>query len=154
MPRASRAIALALALTGATGFLFPAAPRARVGARRASDEASSCQLETELGVIAANNKFYDAFRDGDLDAMRASWHPAEGECSLILPGQRPVVGRGGVLSSWETVLGSPTQIAPEDVTVVCAAGAIAWVHCLMHARVCRVAAASGDGAWASSRQGL
>ena len=146
MARTSRVIALALTVAGAAGFLFPAAPRARAGvARRGASEDASCQLETELGVMAANNAFYDAFRDGDIQAMAANWHPAEGECSLILPGQRPVVGRDNVLSSWETVLGSATQIAPSDVTVICAAGEVAWVHSMMKVRVCRANAQMGDG---------
>ena len=149
MSRTSRVIALALTFTGAAGFLLPAAPRLRAGVRRTSwtgeSADASCLLETELGVIAANNAFYNAFCGGDLDAMGAIWHPAEGECSLILPGQRPVFGRHGVLSSWQTVLGSPTQIEPSDTTVICAAGEVAWVHCLINVRVCRVAASSGDG---------
>ena len=74
----TRALALALTVTGAADFLglSAAAPRARFGALRASDAAAGCELETELTVIAANTRFYDAFRDGDLDAMRASWHPS------------------------------------------------------------------------------
>ena len=81
------------------------ARRARV-ARRAADAASSCQLEAELGVMAANNAFYDAFRDGDSAAMERAWHPNEGECSLIVPGERPIIGRASVLGKWDEVLGN------------------------------------------------
>ena len=140
MARTSRALALALTVAGATGFLLPAAPRFRAGALGAA----SCQLEAELGVVAANNQFYDAIRDGDVHAMAALLHPAEGECSIIMPGQRPIVGRGNVLSSWDMALGGPVHIEPSDVTVVCAAGEVAWVHCLMRISVNSVAADGAD----------
>ena len=148
MARTSRVIALALTVAGAAGFLFPAAPRARAGvARRGASEDASCQLETELGVMAANNAFYDAFRDGDSAAMERAWHPSEGECSLIVPGERPIIGRASVLGKWDEVLGNTARITPSDVTMVCAASELAWVTCMTSMRASPVAAAGGgDGA--------
>ena len=61
--------------------------------------------ETSLAIVSANFAFYAAMRDGDAAAMRDVWHRAEGECSVIYPGQRPIVGRADVLSSWDAVLG-------------------------------------------------
>ena len=133
MARTSRVIALALTVAGAAGSCFG---RARAPASAPRRPRRERQLEAELGVMAANNAFYDAFRDGDSAAMERAWHPSEGECSLIVPGERPIIGRASVLGKWDEVLGNTARITPSDVTMVCAASELAWVTCMMKVRVC------------------
>lgn len=49
--------------------------------------------------------FYEAFRAGDLAAMRYIWS-SSAECVCIHPARPPLTGASAVLQSWETILGS------------------------------------------------
>ncbi len=60
---------------------------------------------TELDVLEANEAFYAAFADRDLDAMAAIWAEAHA-VACIHPGWDVLDGRDAVLASWRTILGS------------------------------------------------
>src|SRR5215472_6324155 len=57
-------------------------------------------------VLFANEAFYRAFADRDMDAMAALWAAAE-PVACIHPGWKPVIGRERVLASWRAILSSP-----------------------------------------------
>lgn len=62
--------------------------------------------DARAAVLAANQAFYDAFRKGDIEAMRALWaETAPVACAH--PGAPLLVGRETVLESWESILGAP-----------------------------------------------
>lgn len=57
-------------------------------------------------VLFANEAFYRAFADRDIDAMDALW--ARGEPVLCIhPGWPPIVGRVPVMASWTRILANP-----------------------------------------------
>ncbi|MGH6719279.1 MAG: nuclear transport factor 2 family protein [Alphaproteobacteria bacterium] len=78
-------------------------------------------------VLAANEAFYRAFRDGDMAAMQGLW-AADLAVTCTHPGWRPLSGRAEVIASWAAILNSPERpaiacIAPHatmfgDVAVV------------------------------------
>lgn len=54
-------------------------------------------------VLAANQAFYDAFAEGDLDALDALW--AKGvPVACIHPGWDALYGRKEVMASWRSIL--------------------------------------------------
>ena len=60
-------------------------------------------------LLFANEAFYRAFADKDMDAMADLWsddHPV----SCIHPGWGPLVDRAEVISSWAAILGAPGEI--------------------------------------------
>jgi len=59
---------------------------------------------------AANARFYDAFRKGDLQAMRAVWSDGD-DIACLHPGVQPLVGRRPVLQSWAAILVGPADIS-------------------------------------------
>ncbi len=142
---------LALTFVSSSGFVLPPAHRraqaarfsprgADAGvARHSSSGDSGVAPSTELAVLLANTAFYDAFRAGNMSAMRACWSDDERACSVVHPGQPPVFGRAEVLSSWELVLAAPPPISPTSARVVFAAGDVAWLHCFESVRVNAVA---------------
>ncbi|MEQ9813068.1 MAG: nuclear transport factor 2 family protein [Azospirillaceae bacterium] len=58
---------------------------------------------------AANASFYDAFRKGDLRAMRAVWSERD-DIACLHPGVAPLIGRRSVLQSWASILEGPAGI--------------------------------------------
>ena len=57
-------------------------------------------------VLFANEAFYRAFADRDIEAMYETW--ARGmRVACIHPGWPPVLGREAVLESWESILRNP-----------------------------------------------
>ncbi len=83
-------------------------------------------------VAAANEAFYQAVEDGDLDSVRALWIDGEhaGTVHCVHPGQPAVHGRSKVLMSWAVVMSrlSYLQFFITDVRVV-VSGEIAVVTC-------------------------
>ena len=57
-------------------------------------------------VLFANEAFYRAFADRDIDAMDALWAQAE-PVICIHPGWPPLTGRGAVMASWTRILANP-----------------------------------------------
>jgi ketosteroid isomerase-like protein len=47
--------------------------------------------------------FYEAFRSGDLAAMKRIWTDGD-DCVCIHPARPPITGRSAVLQSWEQIL--------------------------------------------------
>jgi ketosteroid isomerase-like protein len=54
-------------------------------------------------VLRANETFYAAFAEADIEAMGAVW-AGEEPVSVIHPGMLPITGREGVLQSWRQIL--------------------------------------------------
>ena len=89
--------------------------------------------ETELAVLAANDAFYEAFRDRDDDGMDALW-ARERQVTCIHPGWSLLVGRGAVLASWRAIFrGGGVEIeasrarafvAGDTAYVICHEGAV------------------------------
>ncbi|MGF1447536.1 MAG: nuclear transport factor 2 family protein [Pikeienuella sp.] len=61
-------------------------------------------------VLAVNQAFYLAMRQGDLAAMDALWSRAR-EVSCTHPGRPMLIGRVEIMDSWRAILGQGT--APE-----------------------------------------
>ncbi len=59
-----------------------------------------------VAVLFANEAFYRAFADRDMDLMRESW-AQEGTITCIHPGWPALMGREAVLMSWERILANP-----------------------------------------------
>ncbi len=57
-------------------------------------------------VLTANQTFYRAFSDGDMDAMDALWSSAA-PVACSHPGWAVLTGRDTVMDSWRTILDSP-----------------------------------------------
>lgn len=57
-------------------------------------------------VLAANEAFYQAFRDRDMAAMDAIWARTD-SVAVIHPGWHGLNGRKPVMNSWRTILGNP-----------------------------------------------
>ncbi|HLK43451.1 MAG TPA: nuclear transport factor 2 family protein [Thermoleophilia bacterium] len=87
----------------------------------------------QAAAALANEAFYQAVEDGDLDAVRALWidgeHADTAHC--VHPGQPAVHGRSKVLMSWAVVMSrlSYLQFFITDVRVV-VSGEIAVVTCV------------------------
>jgi ketosteroid isomerase-like protein len=78
-------------------------------------------------VIAANRAFYDAFEEGDIDAMSDLWEHGD-DIVCTHPGWRPLHGWGAVAGSWVALFssGSPIQFILTDERVR-GSGDMAWV---------------------------
>ena len=57
----------------------------------------------------AEDAFYDALDEGDMDTMRALWDDAD-EVICLLPMMPVTVGRQTTLQSWEPLLGGQAKI--------------------------------------------
>ncbi|MAQ15316.1 MAG: DUF4440 domain-containing protein [Sandaracinus sp.] len=84
----------------------------------------------EAEVRAANEAFYRAFRDRDVDAMERLW-AAEAPVACMHPGMGVVSGRAEVLASWRGILRHPgaPSLSCSDV-LVHLLGTTAFVTCL------------------------
>tara|TARA_R110002167_G_scaffold247296_1_gene452869 strand:- start:1940 stop:2341 length:402 start_codon:yes stop_codon:yes gene_type:complete len=80
-------------------------------------------------ILFANEAFYQAFADRDMDAMEALW-AARDDLTCTHPGWPPLIGRRQVLQSWLSILANP-----ESPAVSChgasahQAGDVAYVLC-------------------------
>lgn len=63
-------------------------------------------MSEHAAVLFANETFYRAFADRDLDLMDASWARNQ-PVSCIHPGWQVLDGRDEVMESWEGILGAP-----------------------------------------------
>jgi ketosteroid isomerase-like protein len=59
-------------------------------------------------VLAANEAFYAAFNQKDLDAMGAAWAKSD-DIGCIHPGWNLLRGRDEVMQSWRNILANPEQ---------------------------------------------
>jgi ketosteroid isomerase-like protein len=77
--------------------------------------------EIQGAVLAANQAFYDAFRERNLEAMDSLW-ARRTHVAIVHPGWTAIEGREAVMASWTGILTSPT--APE----IHCCDAMAFVH--------------------------
>ena len=67
-------------------------------------------MSEKQAVLFANEAFYRAFADGDLDAMEAMW-AREAPVACIHPGWNLISGRDEVMESWRSILESANRPA-------------------------------------------
>jgi hypothetical protein len=85
-------------------------------------------MTDQAAVLDANDAFYRAMRDGDLDAMEALWARAR-PVSCTHPHGPPIFGRAAVMASWRLILGHlPPEIHSEDPQAIIT-GRTAMVLC-------------------------
>ncbi|KAL6337179.1 hypothetical protein AAG906_036493 [Vitis piasezkii] len=75
--------------------------------------------DSKASVLAANARFYNSFRKGDLAAMQALWAKGENVC-VVHPGLTGISGYDLVMGSWEIVWADyefPLQIELKDIQV-------------------------------------
>ncbi len=95
-------------------------------------------MADEHEVLAVNALFYEAFADGDAEAMDALWSRRE-DVACTHPGWEALGGRHDVVRSWLDILESPPPIRFEDARAV-VAGDMAFVVCVELLPSSRVAA--------------
>ncbi len=80
-------------------------------------------------VLAANEAFYRAFNQKDLDAMDDAWAKSD-DISCVHPGWNVLQGRDAVVESWHAILSNPEQprivVGSASVTI---SGEVAVVVC-------------------------
>jgi len=101
----------------------------------------------QQAVADANDAFYMALTNSDLDAMEEVWFPADWtEC--VHPGWTALRGWEAVRESWRLIFESPTRIVVSASEVrVRIVGDVAWVSCLE-----RIATTDGDQIHTSQAQ--
>ncbi|KAK6244989.1 hypothetical protein QUC31_011398 [Theobroma cacao] len=71
-------------------------------AARIRDDLRVLHENSKASVLAANSRFYDAFRRGDLAAMQNLWAKGDDVC-CVHPGANGISGYDFVMESWEVV---------------------------------------------------
>jgi len=82
-----------------------------------------------IAVLFANEAFYQAFAERDLEAMDTVWSRGE-TVSCVHPGWHPLAGRDAVMESWRTILSDPAapDIACRNASAYLL-GDVAYVLC-------------------------
>ncbi|KAF2306229.1 hypothetical protein GH714_015897 [Hevea brasiliensis] len=70
-------------------------------AAKLRDSLRILQEDSKASVLAANARFYNAFRNGDLASMQSLW--AKDNVCCVHPGASGVTGYDDVMESWELV---------------------------------------------------
>jgi hypothetical protein len=101
-------------------------------------------------VLDANDAFYRAMREGDLDAMEALW-ARERPVSCTHPHGPSIFGRSAVMASWRLILGhQPPEIHTEEPQAI-VTGRSAMVLCRERVGTIEMMASNAwvreDGAW-------
>lgn len=60
----------------------------------------------DKSLLAANQRFYDAFTSADIEAMDSLW-AREAPVTCIHPGWTPLVSRAEIMKSWQAILTGP-----------------------------------------------
>jgi ketosteroid isomerase-like protein len=101
-------------------------------------------------VLAANQAFYDAFRDEDIMAMDELWS-RNAPVACVHPGWPPLVGREPVMQSWRGILSSGAPPIRAEAPRVQRLGDVAYVLCYEVVPGGRLVATNvfvrEDGAW-------
>lgn len=87
--------------------------------------------DSKAAVLAANTRFYNSFRNGDLAAMQELWSKSENAC-VVHPGVSGISGYELVMGSWEFVWADyefPLSIEVKDVQVY-VRGDMGYVTCV------------------------
>ncbi|XP_011620666.1 uncharacterized protein LOC18426987 isoform X1 [Amborella trichopoda] len=96
------------------------------------DKLQALQESSKAGVLNANTRFYNAFRSGDLEAMRVIWLRGE-NTHCVHPGAGMISGCAYIMESWELVAGAdvefPLKIDLQNVEVH-VKGDVGYVTCL------------------------
>ncbi|KAI5561158.1 hypothetical protein POPTR_016G105600v4 [Populus trichocarpa] len=93
------------------------------------------QEDSKASVLAANARFYNAFRKGDLAAMQSLWAKADNVC-CVHPGASGIQGYDDVMESWELVWMNydfPLEIELKNVRVHFR-GDVGYVTCVEFVR--------------------
>lgn len=81
------------------------------------DEIQAKRQDNRIGVEEANERFYDAFRNGNYVAMSQIWGSGE-HVQCIHPAAECIAGRNDVMTSWKLILSSGRMnIQLEDVRI-------------------------------------
>ena len=80
-----------------------------------------------LAVRAANQSFYDHFRDGDFEKMSKLWMDDD-LIRCTHPGSHELVGREAVMQSWREILSSAAPLESRAGVVSLSEDGIAWVN--------------------------
>ncbi|KAL0309937.1 UNVERIFIED_CONTAM: hypothetical protein Sradi_5936000 [Sesamum radiatum] len=100
-------------------------------AAKIRDSLRLLQEDSKASVLAANARFYNSFRKGDLAAMQALWSKGEHVC-VVHPGVSGISGYDLVMGSWEFVWADyefPLEIEIKDVQVH-VRGDVGYVTCI------------------------
>jgi ketosteroid isomerase-like protein len=89
-------------------------------------------VTTEEAVLAANQRFYDAFSAHDSGAMARLW-ARDLTVACVHPGWEALYGREAVLASFRAILADPRapEVRPSDERVILV-GKTALVMCTEH----------------------
>lgn len=103
-----------------------------------------------IAVLDANEAFYRAMREGDVDAMEALWARGR-QVSCAHPDGPAIFGRRAVMASWRLILGRrPPDIRPGDPQAI-VVGRTAMVLCRETIGSVELMASNAwvreDGAW-------
>ena len=94
------------------------------------DEMQSLQLDGEVSVLAANERFYRAFNGRDLGAMQSVWSERD-SVTCNHPGVPPLVGVPDIMESWKEIFDEGSAMTIETSQVRCQlAGGAACVTCV------------------------
>ncbi|KAA8518971.1 hypothetical protein F0562_016255 [Nyssa sinensis] len=88
-------------------------------AAKIRDSLRVLQEDIKASVLAANARFYNSFRNGDVAAMQALWAKGEHVC-VVHPGVSGISGYDLIMGSWEFVWADyefPLEIEIKDVQV-------------------------------------
>ncbi|KAG8376972.1 hypothetical protein BUALT_Bualt09G0119900 [Buddleja alternifolia] len=100
-------------------------------AAKIRDSLKLLQEDSKASVLAANARFYNSFRNGDLATMQALWSKGEHVC-VVHPGVSGISGYDLVMGSWELVWADyefPLEIEIKDVQVH-VRGDVGFVTCI------------------------
>ncbi|KAL8517414.1 hypothetical protein ACS0TY_015597 [Phlomoides rotata] len=100
-------------------------------AAKIRDSLRLLQEDSKASALAANARFYNSFRNGDLAAMQALWSKGEHVC-VVHPGVSGISGHDLVMGSWEFVWADyefPLEIEIKDVQVH-VRGDVGYVTCI------------------------
>lgn len=107
-------------------------------------------MTDSAAVLDANEAFYRAMREGDIDAMEELWSQARA-VSCTHPSGPTIFGRAAVMASWRLILAhQPPEIRPADQRVI-VTGRTAMVLCREQIGRIEMMASNAwvqeDGAW-------
>lgn len=101
-------------------------------AAKLRDDLQLLHEDSKAMVLAANSRFYQAFRNGDLAVMHSIWSKGE-NAYVVHPGAGRISGYDLVMGSWEIVCGAehefPIQIDLKNVEVH-VRGDVGYVTCM------------------------
>ncbi|XVF08202.1 hypothetical protein REPUB_Repub06bG0206000 [Reevesia pubescens] len=100
-------------------------------AAKLRDDLRVLHEDSKASVLAANSRFYDAFRRGDLATMQNLWAKGDDVC-CVHPGANGISGYEFVMESWEVVWMNyefPLEIELKNVRVH-VKGDVGYVTCM------------------------